>query len=70
MKFRYQVHFTQSCYLMVNYDVYWIFRAYFKHFMISFITEMNSTLVLILILHRFALLKLSLKRCMIIFDIT
>ena len=59
MKFRHQVRFTRSCYLTVDYDVYWMFRAHFSHFMISFITEMDSTLVLILILPRFALSKYS-----------
>ena len=56
MKFRHQVRFTRSCYLTVNYDVYWMFRAHFSHFMINFITEIT----------RFCLSKLDLKRCMVL----
>ena len=64
MKFRHHVRFTRSCCLTVDYDVSWMFRAHFSHFMINFITEINSTPVLIL--PNFALSKLSLECCMIL----
>ena len=65
MKLGHLVRFIRSGFLTVDYHVYRVSRAHFSHF--SFITEMDSSLVLILPL--FVLSKLSL-RTFYGFDIT
>ena len=68
MKFGHLVRFTRSCYLTVNYDVYRVSRAHFCFITdFSFITEMDSSLVLISPL--FVLSKLNF-RTFYDFDIT
>ena len=65
MKFHHMVRFRpfqKIMLLKVDYHAYRIPLAYFSHF--SFITEMDYSLVLIL--PRFALLKLSSECCMIL----